>query len=165
MTSPKRRGLAAAGALVGAAAIAGGCGSAGERTITVGGPALRVPAAQELPIVDTTVRVGPGAVDAVVRRRGFAIRLTVLPNRATTANRIAVAVDRRGAPVTGAQVRLAAAMLTMDMGVARYRLASRGGYGIRTPPWQMAGRWGLLFTVVPPGAAPIRILLDDRMRG
>lgn len=67
--------------------------------------------------------------------------------------------------MAGARVGLTVSMETMDMGTVHYALRGDGVYAARTPAWVMAGRWQLAVTVRPPGAAPLTVALDDRLRG
>lgn len=155
------RALLAAAVLVPCSALAAGCGASGG-TITVGGEAPP-PAPQPSLAAADTVEVGPGPFRAHVSRDGYELAVRVSPNRATTANRIAVSLTEAGTPVAGARVGVAAGMLTMDMGTAHYRLAGDGTYSGALPAWEMPGRWGLTVSVTPPGGAPIRVALDDRI--
>jgi len=156
-----RRAALGSGALAALALALTGCGGS-PATITVGAarPAVAALAA------DTAVRlpVGPGPVSARLSRDGYRIHVTFAPNRVTAPNRVLVTLGDGSGPVEGARVRLEAAMLEMDMGVATYSLAPAGnGYRTSTPAWQMRGRWGLGLTIVPPGHAPIHVVLDDRL--
>jgi hypothetical protein len=99
-----------------------------------------------------------------VSRGGYDVVVRVAPNRATTSNRISVSLSRDGGPVAGAHVGVSAGMLTMAMGVGRYTLTGSSTYRAELPAWQMPGRWGLVLTVKPPGAAPVRVVLDDAIR-
>jgi len=157
-----RRSLIAGALLFAAPVLLAACGGSTAATITVGdvAPAASAPAA--LPVA--TVEVGPGPVHQVVRRAGYRLTIRVSPNRATSPNRVVVGVSQDGMPVTGARVTLSAAMLTMDMGTARYDLAGDGTYSVHTPPWLMPGLWELAVSVRPPGGPPVSVGLVDHLR-
>jgi hypothetical protein len=154
-------------ALVPLALTVAACGSGGG-AVTLGDGGVELSRTTQAAAVRPTphlVVTGPGPVAARLRRAGYSLAFRVTPNRAQTANHIVVGLSRDGVPVRGAHVRLAARMLTMDMGVARYALAgSRAGYAARTPAWLMAGRWELDLTVTPPGGRTISVAFDNRMR-
>jgi YtkA-like protein len=157
----RSRSLIAGALLLGAPAALSACGSGSVATITVG---AAVPVAATAPLPVATVDVGPGAVRQTLRRNGYAVAIRVVPNRADTPNRVVVAVSRYGEPVSGAQVTLTASMLTMDMGVAHYRLTGDGSYSVRTPAWLMPGLWDLAVSVRPPGGTAVSVALADRLR-
>jgi hypothetical protein len=157
----RRRALLA---LLPLALVAAACGSGGG-TVTVGDGGVQLSGAPPpLPPAPHLVVTGPGAVHLRLSRRGYSLAFRISPNRPRSSNRIAVAVSRDGAPVRGARVSLAASMLTMDMGVARYELKGGGAYAVKAPAWLMAGRWQLDLEVRPPGERAIRVSFDDRMR-
>jgi len=157
----RSRSLIAGALLVGAPAALAGCGGGSVGTITIG---AAVPVAATTALPAATVDVGPGAVRHVLRRGGYAVTVRVTPNRASTPNRVVVAVSQYGEPVTGARVTLTASMLTMDMGVAHYGLDGDGTYSVRTPAWLMAGLWELAVRVHPPGGPAVSFALTDHLR-
>jgi hypothetical protein len=146
------------------ALVAAACGSGGG-TVTIGDGGIPLSdSPPPLAPAPHLVLTGPGAVHVRLSRRGYALAFRISPNRSRSSNRIAVALSRGGAPVRGAHVSLAASMLTMDMGTARYALRGGGTYAVQAPAWLMPGRWQLDLEVRPPGERAIRISFDDRMR-
>jgi hypothetical protein len=168
MRSPTRRanGLRVAcstAALAAVAATVAGCG-AGPGTITVGDAAPPLlPSTVEATPVDV-VTAGPGSVAVHLARRSYDVGVRIVPNRASTPNRITVTLRRAGATVVGAHADVTAAMTAMDMGVATYALRGTTAYRATAPAWVMPGVWRLLVTVTPPHGTPIRLTLDDRLR-
>jgi hypothetical protein len=110
-------------------------------------------------------RVGPGPAATLLAQRGYRLRVTLGPNRASLSNRIAVEVTRAGAPVPGCLVRLEATMLAMRMPYRGYDLVAGGGaYSARVPPWLMPGAWQLTLTVTPPGETPLELGFQDELQ-
>jgi copper transport protein len=114
-----------------------------------------------------SARVGPGAVNEVVRKSGYRLAFRVTPNRAAVPNSFDVAITRGGKPVRGADVTVSFAMLDMEMGEQAYRLSETapGSYGHAAPALVMVGHWGLSFQVAPPGQRPFNVLLVDKANG
>ena len=114
-----------------------------------------------------TARVGPGAVDRVVEEHGYRLAFRFSPNRAAVPNTFQVQLERRGRPVTGADVSVEFAMLDMEMGQQGYRLTETapGTYSRDAPALVMVGHWGLTFRVQPPGERPFDVVLVDKASG
>jgi hypothetical protein len=150
-----------------ASALLAGCGGGAGGVITIAGvetPQSGARAAFHVPTGAKVVHAGPGAVHAVVAAGGDRIRISLAPNRSGRRNVVTVSVRRAGRVVRGARVRLDAGMFDMAMGVAGYGLSPRPAHRAVLPVWGMPGRWGLGFTITAPGARPIRVVVDDRMR-
>jgi copper transport protein len=111
--------------------------------------------------------VGPGRVARTVNRSGYRLDFVVEPNKAAAPNDFSVRITRGGKPVRGAVVTTNFAMLDMEMGEQSYRLqeTAPGVYMRTTPALVMVGHWGLTYTIVPPGHAPISVLFVDRAAG
>ena len=112
-------------------------------------------------------RVGPGAIASTVKVHGYPLRLVVGPNRAAVPNDFSVLLSRNGAPVRGAEVKLAFDMLDMEMGQQQYVLAetSAGTYTRAAPALVMVGHWGLDFTITPKNGTPFEAFIVDRAGG
>jgi copper transport protein len=114
-----------------------------------------------------SAHTGPGPVTSVLQKSGYRLELHVTPNKAAVPNDFAVRISRGGAPVHGATVFATFTMLDMDMPTQEYRLAERspGLYEHASPALVMVGRWGLAFTIQPPGVQPFSVLVVDRANG
>jgi copper transport protein len=112
--------------------------------------------------------VGPGTVNRTVSENGYKLRVQIAPNKAAVPNAFAVQLTKDGKPVKGADVTAKFTMLDMDMAPQEYRLAPQGPatYGRRSiPSLVMVGRWGLTFSIAPPGASPFDVLVVDHAQG
>jgi hypothetical protein len=70
--------------------------------------------------------------------------------------------------VKGADVTAKFTMLDMDMAPQEYKLAPLGPatYGRKSiPSLVMVGRWGLTFSITPPGKSPFEVLVVDHASG
>ena len=114
-----------------------------------------------------SAHTGPGPVTSVVQSNGYRLEFHVDPNRVGLANDFAVRISRGGAPVEGATVTATFTMLDMEMPTQTYALADKGGglYERGASALVMVGRWGLAFSVTPPGRPPFQVLLFDRADG
>jgi copper transport protein len=112
--------------------------------------------------------VGPGSVNRAVTQAGYNVKVQIAPNKAAVPNAFAVRVTKNGKPVKGADVTAKFTMLDMDMAPQEYRLAPQGPavYGRKSvPSLVMVGRWGLTFSITPPGASPFDVLVVDHAQG
>jgi copper transport protein len=111
--------------------------------------------------------VGPGPVTSSVVQNGYLVQFHVTPNRAAQENDFALTLKRDGRPVTGADVTATFAMLDMEMGQQAYQLKETqpGVYAHAAPALVMVGRWGITFSVEPPGGRPFDVVLVDRANG
>ncbi|HEY1479852.1 MAG TPA: copper resistance protein CopC [Gaiellales bacterium] len=111
--------------------------------------------------------VGPGAIDKLVQHGPYSVRVRISPNRAALPNTFSISVERKGAPVHGAEATMRFTMLDMDEEQQTYTLQEKapGTYARSAPALVMVGHWGLSFTVTPKGAAPFVVLFEDRASG
>jgi copper transport protein len=118
-------------------------------------------------IGSASAHTGPGPVTQVVKTHGFQLQFHVTPNRAAVPNDFAVQIAKDGKPLTGADVTATFTMLDMEMQAQTYQLSERspGFYEHAAPALVMVGRWGLSFSVTPPGGTPFHVLLVDRANG
>ncbi len=128
---------------------------------------LAPPAAALAQLGATLATVGPGHVASTVHQNGYTLRVLVRPNTAASDNSFALQISKNGRPVTGADVTLTFEMLDMQMGNQEYQMTETqpGTYSHSAPALVMTGRWGLLFTITPKGAAPFTALLVDHASG
>jgi copper transport protein len=128
---------------------------------------LPPPARALAEIGHASARVGPGAVDKVVRHGVYTMRVRITPNRAATPSTFTVRLTRDGSPVRRASVIAHFAMLDMEMGTQAYTLPERspGVYSRSAPALVMVGRWGLGFEVHPAGSPPFTVIVLDRAEG
>jgi copper transport protein len=111
--------------------------------------------------------VGPGRVAETVTRAGYRLQVLVSPNKAAAPNAFALRITRGGRPVRHANVTLTFNHLEMQMPQQQYQLAETrpGIYSRRAPALIMVGKWGLSFTVTPPGGQPFTALVVDEANG
>jgi copper transport protein len=112
--------------------------------------------------------VGPGSVNRAVAQAGYSVKVQIAPNKAAVPNAFAVKVTKNGKPVKGADVTAKFTMLDMDMAPQEYKLSPQGPatYGRNSvPSLVMVGRWGLTFSITPPGASPFEVLVVDHAEG
>jgi copper transport protein len=111
--------------------------------------------------------VGPGRVAATVTRAGYRLQVLVSPNKAAAPDSFALRVTQGGRPVRHANVTLTFNHLEMQMPQQQYQLAETrpGVYSRRAPALIMVGKWGLSFTVTPPGGQPFTALVVDEADG
>jgi copper transport protein len=112
--------------------------------------------------------VGPGTVSREVSQAGYKVKVQITPNKAAVPNEFAVNVTKNGKPVKGADVTAKFTMLDMDMAPQEYKLAPLGPatYGRKSiPSLVMVGRWGLTFSITPPGQSPFEVLMVDHASG
>jgi copper transport protein len=111
--------------------------------------------------------VGPGRVAETVTRAGYRLQVLVSPNKAAAPNAFALRITRGGRPVRHANVTLTFNHLEMQMPQQQYQLAETrpGIYSRRAPALIMVGKWGLSFTVTPPGGQPFSALVVDEANG
>ena len=111
--------------------------------------------------------VGPGRVSATLHVHGYKLQVLVTPNTAIKTNSFALRITRNGAPVRGADVTLAFAMLDMQMGNEEYQLTETapGVYTRPAPALVMAGRWALEYRIAPRGGIPFNALVIDHATG
>jgi len=111
--------------------------------------------------------VGPGPVAATLNTEGYRVALRWRPNNAFAAGEISIALTNRGAPVTGAHVRVTFTMLDMKMNGLTGLLPeiAPGTYGHFGPILDMPGHWGIRFNVTPPRATPFTANFTDSIRG
>jgi copper transport protein len=111
--------------------------------------------------------VGPGRVAETVTRAGYRLQVLVSPNKAAAPNAFALRITRGGQLVRHANVTLTFNPLEMQMPQQQYQLAETrpGIYSRRAPALIMVGKWGLSFTVTPPGGQPFSALIVDEANG
>jgi copper transport protein len=111
--------------------------------------------------------VGPGAVTRSVEENGYKVELQIAPNRAAVENDFSIKLTKDGQPVRGARVSTGFTMLDMEMGTQSYAFkeTAPGVYSRSTPALVMVGRWGVAFTIEPPGGKPFTVLFVDRAGG
>jgi copper transport protein len=111
--------------------------------------------------------VGPGQVAETVTRAGYRLQVLVSPNKAAAPNAFALRITRGGRPLRHANVTLTFNHLEMQMPQQQYQLAETrpGIYSRRAPALIMVGKWGLSFTVTPPGGQPFSALVVDEANG
>jgi copper transport protein len=111
--------------------------------------------------------VGPGRVAETVTRAGYRLQVIVAPNRAAAPDSFALRITRGGRAVRHANVTLTFNHLEMQMPQQQYQLAETrpGVYSRRAPALIMVGKWGLSFTVTPPGGQPFTALVVDEAEG
>jgi copper transport protein len=112
--------------------------------------------------------VGPGPVTRTFTHGAYRIGVQIAPNRAAVPNEFSVKVERNGRPVTGADVVAKFTMLDMDMTPQAYHLDQQSPalYGKKSvPSLVMVGRWGVNFSISPPGKPPFDVLLLDHAQG
>ncbi len=111
--------------------------------------------------------VGPGPVASTIHKNGYALHVTVSPNRAAVPNTFAVKITKGGKPVVGADVTLTFLMLDMQMTNQEYQMtqSAPGVYSHSSPAFVMVGHWGLSFSVTPRGAPAFEALLVDHASG
>lgn len=113
------------------------------------------------------VLVGPGPVAAALNTNGYRVALRWTPNNAFIAGEISIALTNRGAPLTGAHVRVTFTMLDMKMNGLTGLLPeiTPGTYGHFGPILDMPGHWGIRFTITPPRGTPFTATFTDEVRG
>jgi copper transport protein len=112
--------------------------------------------------------VGPGSVNRALTQAGYKVGVRIAPNKAAVPNAFAVKVTKHGKPVKGADVTATFTMLDMDMAPQEYKLSPQGPaiYGRKSiPSLVMVGRWGLTFSIAPPGQRPFDVQLVDHAQG
>jgi copper transport protein len=111
--------------------------------------------------------VGPGSVTDVFERNGYRVEVRVTPNKVAVPDTFDVRLSKNGAPVRGAAVLVTFAMLDMEMPNQEYRLTetSPGRYTRSSEALVMVGRWGLTFSIQPPGAGAFDVVVVDHAAG
>jgi copper transport protein len=111
--------------------------------------------------------VGPGPAARTVEENGYEVELRIAPNRAAVENDFSIKLTKDGQPVRGARVSTGFTMLDMEMGTQSYAFkeTAPGVYSRSTPALVMVGRWGVAFTIEPPGGKPFTVLFVDRAGG
>jgi copper transport protein len=111
--------------------------------------------------------VGPGPAARTVEENGYVVELRIAPNRAAVENDFSIKLTKDGQPVRGARVSTGFTMLDMEMGTQSYAFkeTAPGVYSRSTPALVMVGRWGVAFTIEPPGGKPFTVLFVDRAGG
>jgi hypothetical protein len=124
------------------------------------------------PAAGAAPRVVPGARllhgRAVVRAGAYTATLRLVPNRASAANHVSLALAMRGRPLVGARVSITFGMPAMGMTDAYSSpLAARaaGGYAAAEPVLGMPGLWQLRLHVVPAHGAPFDLAVSDTLVG
>jgi hypothetical protein len=97
---------------------------------------------------------------------GRALLLTMGPNRAAVANRLAVRLTDHGRPVSGARVRISFSMPSMNMWnayVAALTPEGAGRYTTTVPVLGMTGAWQLRVAIASARATESHVSVIDRM--
>jgi copper transport protein len=112
-------------------------------------------------------QVGPGRVAATVNRAGYRLQVLVSPNKAAAPDSFALRITHNGQAVRHANVTLTFNHLEMQMPQQEYQLTEKqpGVYARAAPALIMVGKWGLSFTVNPPGGPPFTALIVDEANG
>jgi copper transport protein len=112
-------------------------------------------------------RIGPGAVNRVVRQGETRAVVRLLPNRALVPMGYGIDLSLGGRPVRGASVVARFTMLDMDMGQQAYTLREvrPGEYRRNGMPLIMVGNWGVTFEVTPKRGSPYSFTLVDKAGG
>ena len=98
----------------------------------------------------------------------YTARLRLVPNRATAANRVSLALTVHGRPLAGARVSIVFGMPAMGMADAYsspLAAASSGVYAAHEPVLGMPGLWQLRLHVVPAHGAAFDLAVDDTLVG
>jgi copper transport protein len=111
--------------------------------------------------------VGPGRVAEAVQRAGYRLQVLVSPNKAAAPDSFALRITKGGGPVRHADVTLTFNHLEMQMPQQQYQLTETrpGVYARRAPALIMVGKWGLSFSVTPPGGRQFTALIVDEANG
>ena len=112
--------------------------------------------------------VGPGPVTRTLTHGAYRIGVQIAPNRAAVPNAFSVKVERNGQPVKNADVIAKFTMLDMEMTPQAYHLDQQQPaiYAKKSvPSLVMVGRWGVSFSIAPPGQRPFDVLLLDHAQG
>jgi copper transport protein len=119
-------------------------------------------------IGQASASVGPGAVTRTFTHGAYKVGVQISPNRAAVPNAFSVKVTRNGAPVRNADVTAKFTMLDMEMTPQAYHLSEQqpAVYAKKSvPSLVMVGRWGVSFSIAPPGRPPFDVLLLDHANG
>jgi hypothetical protein len=142
---------------------------AGIMAITAGGARRAAVYSQlERPATFSHAAVGPTVAIASVEAKSFHANVSASPNRASSRNRLSIALTRGGRPLDAARVTVTYSMDAMNMrNVYTGQLAhtAAGTYSAIQPVFGMAGVWNLRFHVTPAHGAPVTLTVNDRMRG
>ena len=111
--------------------------------------------------------VGPGQVVTTVHRNGYALQLSVSPNKAAAPDSFSLRITKGGQPIRHAGVTLTFNQTEMQMPQQEYQLAETrpGVYTRRAPALVMVGKWSLAYTITPPGGQPFTALIVDQADG
>jgi YtkA-like protein len=110
-----------------------------------------------------------GARPARFARRsktGYAVAMTLTPNRANGPIAMSMRVTRNGRPVRAARVRVDFSMPSMHMWnayTAPLRATRGGSYATTIPVLGMAGAWHLRIDFAPRSGRPFAVDLNDRL--
>jgi YtkA-like len=109
--------------------------------------------------------VGPGPVDVQRSVSGFALRISINPNRAGTQNSVRMVIRAHGRPVRHAKVTVTFTMQAMAMGTMRFPMpeSPAGVYRYTGPAPMMAGDWRLSFRVKPSAGPSAALTVSDRV--
>jgi hypothetical protein len=109
------------------------------------------------------IAVGPGTVSRAVSRGPQRLQLRISPNRVGASNTFSIELTRAGAHVRRARVTMTLAMTEMAMApqTVRLREVRPGVYAITGRAFAMAGSWGLVFVVAPPGGSRSTLAVLD----
>lgn len=99
-------------------------------------------------------------------KTGYAVAMTLTPNRANGPIAMSIRVTRDGRPVRAARVRVGFSMPSMNMWnayAAALRAMRGGGYATTIPVLGMAGAWRLRIELAPRSGRPFAVDVDDHL--